>query len=239
MKIHLYFLCYNDERLLPFVLEHYSFCDKITVYDNSSTDKSVEVIDSYPNTQVVSYNGNGLDDILHMKMKNEIWKQSRGKCDFVIIGDLDECVYHPNIKEMLEELKKQGYTIIVPKGFDMITDEYPKKGEDIKKVVRRGRHNKMISKPCIFNPNEINEIDYSPGAHWCNPTGNVKIYQSEGDIKTLHYKFMTKEDYLARCEDTCKRVHRENVRRGFGALYPIEHYSRLFDEILKEAVEVI
>ena len=43
MKVKVYSICYNEEYMLPFFLQHYSFAD-IVVYDNESTDNSLEIM---------------------------------------------------------------------------------------------------------------------------------------------------------------------------------------------------
>jgi glycosyltransferase involved in cell wall biosynthesis len=106
--VHAFFLCYNEEFILPHLLEYYlKFCDKIFILDNKSTDKSVEIIDSFPNTEVIEWDSNGqVRDDLYLEIKNNIWKQSRGKCDYVIVGDADEFLYHDNMIDFLTRSKK-------------------------------------------------------------------------------------------------------------------------------------
>ena len=62
MKIHAYFLCYNEEAILPHLLGHYSeFCDKITILNNMSTDKSVEIAKNWMfcDVEVVNWDSSG------------------------------------------------------------------------------------------------------------------------------------------------------------------------------------
>ena len=48
MKIHAYIIAWNEEKILPFTLDHYSqFCEKIYVYDNMSTDGSDQIYEKY------------------------------------------------------------------------------------------------------------------------------------------------------------------------------------------------
>mgnify|MGYP003885661107 CR=1 FL=1 len=43
-KIHLYSICYNEQVMLPHFIDHYSsFCDKLFIYDNFSTDLSSDI----------------------------------------------------------------------------------------------------------------------------------------------------------------------------------------------------
>ena len=46
MFVHIFLLCYNEERMLPHTLKHYktNFPNAIiTLFDNHSTDRSVEI----------------------------------------------------------------------------------------------------------------------------------------------------------------------------------------------------
>ena len=45
-KFHLYFINYNDSYYLPLLAKHYEFCERITMFDNYSTDNSIELAQS-------------------------------------------------------------------------------------------------------------------------------------------------------------------------------------------------
>ena len=56
LVVHVYALCWNEEKILPYFLRHYGrIASKIVIYDNESSDRSVEIIRSYPNTEVIPY----------------------------------------------------------------------------------------------------------------------------------------------------------------------------------------
>ena len=69
--IHAYFICYNEEYILPHLLKYYlGFCEKIVIIDNMSTDNSRAIINSFPNTEIISYNSKGkFDDNKHKNIK--------------------------------------------------------------------------------------------------------------------------------------------------------------------------
>jgi hypothetical protein len=101
MKIHAYIIAYNEEKLLPFTLDYYStFCEKIFVYDNYSTDSSDEIYKRYDKVIVNKFNSeNSQNEIIQKTIKSEEYKKySRDfDVDWVITIDFDEFVYHPNL----------------------------------------------------------------------------------------------------------------------------------------------
>lgn len=53
MSIHLYAACWNEERIIPFFLQHYEpLVDRIIIYDDHSTDRSVELLRASPKVEI-------------------------------------------------------------------------------------------------------------------------------------------------------------------------------------------
>ena len=71
--VHAFFVCYNEENILPHLIRYYStFCEKIIILDNNSTDNSVKIIESFPNTEVIPFESNEeFHDGIHIKLKND------------------------------------------------------------------------------------------------------------------------------------------------------------------------
>ena len=242
MKIQGYFFCYNEEQILPFLLKHYSeICDKIIIIDQNSTDSSVEIIKSYTNTEVVNWNEHEVNDIKLRAMKNNCWKDSRGHYDYVIVGDSDEFLYCKDFRKRLEKLHFQGITIVKPVGYDMVSETMPEVGSKLTDVVRRGVPSGLYSKCMLFDPNKIVEINYEMGAHLCWPTGNVNFYYSTGDIKLLHYKWLTLKRVIDRTAITLTRINKTLLGQGFGiqALDSVEKNTDTFNKLLQEAKEIL
>jgi hypothetical protein len=72
----------------------------------------------------------------------------------------------------------------------------------------------------IFNPNEIREMRYEPGAHDCRPLGNVRWYTGN-KIFLLHHKNLGIDYVLGRSSVYRKRLSQENKRMGWGVQYSI------------------
>lgn len=212
--VHYYILCWNEERILPQVLDHYSkFCQKMVVMDNESDDRSVEIIQSYPNAEVRTYQSNSqIRNDIYLEIKNNIWKESRGKADWVIVCDTDEVLFHPDIVNKLDELKEKGYSIVKPIGYDMISETFPDNIFDVKMGVRDTRH---LSKCILFNPDLIEEINFQAGCHKCYPTGKIKMYNEE-DIKLLHFKMLGLDYVLARLNQVRGRTSQQDLDNNWG-----------------------
>ena len=189
MKIHAYVICKNEELILPHLLNYYSkFCQKITFYDNESTDNTVNIINQFNEceTEIITYSTNGeIRDDVYVEIKNSCWKGN--DVDFVIIIDSDEFLYHTNLIEFLANNK---FDVYYPTGYNMISNYFP---DDYSKLITEqvilGEYCKNYSKSVIFNPKTIKDINYGIGAHESNPIGynDITIYNGT-DLKLLHYK---------------------------------------------------
>lgn len=206
--IHLTSLCYNEEKILPYFLNYYSkFCDKITIYDNESTDNSVDIIKSYPNTEVIINKTLGeISDNRYLEIKNHSWKKDRHKYDWEIIVDIDEFIYSDgNILDDLNNYKSCNITMITTTGYLMLADEFPTNYDEcITEQIQYGVPCHTYGKVAIFNPREIGEIYYIPGAHMCEPIGRMKLGWSI--FKLLHYNCFGYEHWKEKNELYVSRI---------------------------------
>jgi len=177
MKIHAYIIAYNEEKLLPFTLDYYStFCEKIFVYDNHSTDSSDEIYKKYDKVEVIKWDsGNEINENNYIKIKSEEYrKHSRNfDVDWVITIDCDEFVYHPNLVEKLKEYKERGVTVVQTSGHEMVCETFPEyDGELLPNKVKIGSDKMpMLSKSIVFSPSI--DINFGVGAHYFNSNHSV------------------------------------------------------------------
>lgn len=219
--VHYYAVCWNEEKMLPFMFDYYSrFTDHFTIYDNYSTDKSEAIVNDYTNARIIKFQTDGFNDNAHNDIKNNCWKRSRGKADYVIVCDTDEFIYHTDIHQALILLKNNKYSIVKPFGYNMYSTDYPvyDSHQLLTDKVKRGIRVPMFDKCILFNPHAIVEINYKPGAHECYPWGRVKTYRGE-DIKLLHYKNIGLEALLERNRSYVSRLSKENIENNYGAEY--------------------
>ena len=64
-------ICWNESPLLKYFLDYYSFATKIIIFDNMSSDNSVEIMKGYNNVEICSYNTNEqIRDDIYIEIKN-------------------------------------------------------------------------------------------------------------------------------------------------------------------------
>ena len=221
--VHYYAVCWNEERMLPFMFKHHEgFVDRFFIYDNYSDDNSEAIIHSHPKTHIIKFKTEGFNDQIHNDIKNNCWKRSRGKADFVIVCDMDEFLYHPDLQSALSEMKRNGQTIVKPQGYNMYSSDEPAKGIPLTTQVPCGVRDQWFDKCILFDPHSIVEINYKPGAHECHPVG--KVVWNKDDFKLLHYKNIGLNQLLARNRAYAARLSKENKEKGYGSEYlKMEH----------------
>jgi hypothetical protein len=193
MEINIFLLCYNESALLPHTVNHYKKylpnC-KITIYDNESTDNSVEIAKNL-GCDIFSFSSNNIfDENIQIELRNSVWKKYNS--GWIIMADMDEflCVTED---ELMKEMEL-GTTILQINGYEMIGESEKIGLTDIDlQQIDKYFVNHMESKNLCFLREKIIDMNYGAGSHACNPTGNV-VYSSNVYINkhmnTLGLKFL-------------------------------------------------
>lgn len=233
MKIHAHILSWNEEKILPFTLDYYSkFCEKIFVWDNESSDNSDEIYKKYDKVNVIKWSSEGkIDDTRYVFIKSNAYKELSNDCDWVIVCDCDEILYHPNIVQKLKELKNLGIDCPKIDGRDMFSENFPEyDGRLITEIVQYGSPTyEPMCKSIVFNP-KIN-MQFGIGAHRYNCNG---CKESEGyELMLLHYKFLGLDYIRNRYQQLANRLSEQNKRYGWGSHYTDKNatsYHKLLEE---------
>lgn len=212
MTIDVFSLCYNEEIILPYFLKHYKkFVRNITIYDNMSTDNSVNIMNEY-GVNVIPYDTQGkLEESAFLNIKNNSWKES--DADWVIVCDTDELIYHENIIEVLTNTHANH---IITEGYEMVSETLPTTEGQIYEELKFGYSKPDYSKACLFKPSEVTNINFGPGCHFSSPTGPNIISIQDSGIKLLHYKYLNREVLIKKYDHYRVRQSEEMIRMGWG-----------------------
>lgn len=211
MKIDAYIICWNEDKILPFTLDHYTkYCNKVYLVDNMSDDSSREIASRYKNVQILewSYPDNKINDLILARLKSIVYTNSIGQADWVIVVDADELVYN---LESLKDIPKGS----IPKieGAQMMCEEFPKyTGESIFDLVKTGFYDKDFCKQAVFPPES--GLQFGVGGHSANIQPNV-----DSNLKLLHYKYLGRDYIKWKNKRSAERLSDTNKNYGFGTHY--------------------
>ena len=211
MKIDWYTLCYNEEFIIPWIVQYW---EKIIhdgvdlhvyVYDNYSTDKSVEMLSKYPWITIAYFKTEGQNDLVQREIKSAAWKQSKGRADFVVVADFDEIIWGDSLVSELQYMKDNGYNVMGMKWYAFCGDEVPTYDSNkyLHQLVKKGykqyiNHTSRwghLGKFMLFDPNKVDDMGYSVGCHISNPTPRLDLYESDKVVQ-FHINKGFSEDYF-------------------------------------------
>lgn len=241
MIVHIYSLCWNEERLLPYYFRHYdAIADRYFIFDDASTDASPEILANHPKVEIDRFHKQPESFVASAyEFNNNIWKRSRNKADWVIICNMDEQLYHPDLMNYLKQCSDAGITVIPAAGYQMISDSFPNTDKRLCDQITFGMPYKKMSKFSIFNPNQIEEINYKHGRHYANPVGRV-VYPSRRELKLLHYKYLGLDYLITRFAELSTGLRRIDLEKGWGARYLSERKAieQSFQDVWAASSEV-
>jgi len=241
MNITIYTMSYNEEKMLPFFLDHYSkFATRVVIYDNESTDNTVKIAKEHPLVKEIYSvkTGDSFDESIQVKIKNSCWEKDTS--DYVMIVDTDELIYHEDgIVNYIKSNEQPVYRCI---GYNMISESFPKGGESITSQIKSGVFDRMYCKPVIFNPNIITKADFEPGLHngrFYNETS--EFIPKESELKMLHYKNIGFKYRIDRHKMFSKRMSEYNKKTGASihCTWDTKTQKAEFDDILARSSKII
>jgi hypothetical protein len=217
-QIHLYCLCWNDARMLPYFFRNYdNVVDKYFVLDNGSTDESLALLRNHRGVDVSHFDVSG-DSFVEEERRigDTVWRNS--DADWVIITDIDEHIYHPDLSGYLRRCTDQGITAIQSIGYEMVSDDFPTGGQPLHELVTTGVRSAGHDRLCIFNPRELTATNFSPGRHEASPEGRV-IWPEVREVLLLHYKQLGIAYVVVRSAELRRGLRPRDLKRRWGVHY--------------------
>ena len=234
MIIHLYTLCYNEIDILPWVIDYWKRLPvtKAIVYDNESTDGSKEYLQQFDWIEVRTFRTEGMNDSIQRDIKSNAWKESKGITDFVIVCDMDEIIYSPNITPILKKMKDEDYNVLGMPWYMLCATEQPQyqEGKLLHEVApqhwchQRINHDvehEHLGKFMLFDPNKVDDMGYSVGCHISHVTPSLSLLEdTSGQVIILHINKGFSEDYFVNWRKKAyDRLSDVNKRSGYCVEY--------------------
>jgi hypothetical protein len=242
MTVHLYTITWNEMAMLAFFFRHYeSWVDRFYIYDDGSTDGTLDLLRGKPNVEVRSFPRPHPDSFVlsQQALQNQCWKESRGVADWAIVTAIDEHLHHPDMANYLAGCREHGVTYIPALGYHMLTDEFPEADEHLARTRTIGAPDGDYNKLRIFNPDAIEETSFVVGGHGATVEGRC-IPPSRDEMLLLHYKDLGAAYAQARNRSLGERLGPTDHARNFGYqyFYSDEEYQRVLAERRRSAVDL-
>lgn len=207
-----YFFRHYDD-----IVQHYF------ILDDGSDDGTFEALSAKPNVTLlqemtVVENSFVLEGLA---WSNSIWKRSRGTADWVIIVDMDEHLFHPDLRQYLFHQQKLGVTAIPALGMQMVSRVPPPDGIKLATWLQHGAPWIQMSKLAAFRPDAIDETDFTVGRHTANPSGRVQ-WPEQDELVLLHYKYLGFERTAARHAAANLRRRSMDLEMNWGHRYAFD-----------------
>jgi hypothetical protein len=242
MRIHLYTVSLNEMRMLGFFFRHYEpWVTRFVVFDDQSNDGTADFLRTKPNVEVRIREYSNSDSLVlsGKAIRDHCWKESRGVADWVIVADIDEHLHHPGIETYLAQCKRNGVTLMPALGFEMLTDDFPAAAEHLASTRTMGAPHGHNSKLRIFDPDAIEEVDFSVGGHLATPRGRIVLPERD-ELLLLHYKHLGLDYALERNSFLQKGRRALDLQNDWGYQYAYkpEDYERVRGELAQSLVDL-
>ena len=224
VKIDLYTIVWNEEEMLPFFFRHYDpVVDRYVVYDDGSTDRTLELLAAHPRVEVRRFVRTEPESyILSARaLHDDVWKESRRRADWVIVTAVDEHLYHPaELGRYLRIAADYGITAVPALAFQMVADGFPLAEEHLATTRRRGVVLDHYNKLSIFHPDAVTETRYAVGRHTAAPEGDIR-YPRHDRLLLFHYKFLGTDYLLSRYALLSGGLGSQDKSNKWGAQYDL------------------
>lgn len=237
-------LCFNEIDILPFVSKYWErVADKVVVFDNGSTDGSIEFLKKLPYVEIRHFDSDGKqNDVIQKQVKEKAYLEFKDQYDIIIISDMDEVFYFKDFKALGAKMIDEGYNCMVVPIYSLCENDKPVYNEG--KLLHqqctkfyKQRMNHMqgfedVSKISIFNCKITESINTSVGQHYVYTSPKMMIMLSY-DGFCLHIDKGFGIDYKYRIRQKMWENLSDTNKRGGMCL----EYADDYDKVKKEYLE--
>lgn len=227
-----YTTTYNVEYLIPYVMPYVERLgyDKFIVYDNGSTDKTIELLKQYPFVEIRHFDTNGAFSDkricdLHAEAVIECGALDDGSREvWMTWTDFDEVFYLSEFypfKEYLHNMKKYwGYNYYSDKMVELFFNNFRthsvKEHELVHTLPDIMCHywEREGVKPSVICVSDMQFLTVYPGNHWMEviPKKDVSLNNLKNTFQlfSFHLKYIDFETFEKKMEERAQRLEKEN-----------------------------
>jgi hypothetical protein len=206
--------------MLPFFFRHYDpLVERYVIYDNGSTDGSLALLKENRKVSLRHFEVTG-DSFVEeeRRLSDVIWEESRGSADWVIVLDIDEHLFHPDLAGYLRQCSESGITALRGIGYEMVADHFPTPERALVESVTLGARSAGHDKLCIFNPDAVTHTHFRPGRHVAFPEGRI-TWPEQPEMLLLHYKQLGVEYAIQRSAELRQGLREGDLAQHWGVQY--------------------
>ena len=229
--------------MLDFFFKHYDgIVDRYVVFDDGSNDQTLDILKKHHKVDLrrAPDLSKSEDRILNSNVfQNNFWKESKEVADWVLVVDVDEHLFHDDLRRYLIDCKRQGVTVVPTVGFEMVGEKYPPVTSRLCDVITYGAPSLLYSKPSIFSPKLIKDMHFSLGRHSASPEGRV-VLPKKDEVLLMHYKHVDFDFVLRRHSEFLGRQSAKDLEKGYGFQYTWDavQLRQAWDNIASRAIDV-
>lgn len=185
-------LCKNEQDIIPFCIDYWKrIADKVIVYDNHSTDNSVELLSKEDFIEVRTFDSEGQNEFIQKEVKENAYQEFKNDYDIVVITDMDEVFYFDfdDFNAVASEMIAGGYNVLATPIYSLCETFKPQyeEGKYLHQLCNKFYKQRMnhingyenYSKLSIFNTKITNEVRMSVGQHIVRTLPEMKILFSD------------------------------------------------------------
>jgi len=232
LRVTVYSIMYNEEKMVSFWLRYYdSIASRIVVFDDNSIDRTREILQRSPKVEIRTPSKPLLDDGYFAHLFSTTYREDRTP-DWIMCVDADEFIWAEHMTCALRLYKFMDVDVVQCRGIEMKCESFPivYDNEQILDCVKHGRPTDWSSfgrKPCLFNPRI--DIEFLAGRHGAQSIdcgGREPKIVNDEEVKVLHYRDLGYQHYLAHHQKNAARLDPNRRDKTWG----IANYSPMTEE---------